>query len=208
MQLLREMPLAQSATLCFSRRMQPAVFLDRDNTLIANDGDLGDPNLVFLMPGTADAVRLLAESGFVLVSVSNQGAVARGVCSEEDVRAVNHRLDERLKEADAPALTAHYFCPYHPNGDIAEYTREHPWRKPSPGMILDAAREHEIDLSRSWLIGDQARDMQAGKAAGCRTILVGEWAVDPVDEADHRCDDVLAAARLIREKLGASSGEA
>ena len=157
--------------------MRCGVFLDRDNTLIANDGDLGDPRLVELLPGAAWAVRALKEAGYTTIVVSNQGGVARGHYTERDVDAVHERTEQLLRAAaewtGASPLIDHWrFCPFHPDGSVTEYAHEHPWRKPSPGMILDAAMTLGIDLHLSWMIGDQERDIEAGRAAGCRTILV------------------------------------
>lgn len=154
--------------------MQPAVFLDRDNTLINNDGDMGDPSEVRLMDGVAPGLEALRDAGFTLVVVTNQGGVARGKFSEEDVDAVHQRI-AMLVDSQARRnglIDRFYYCPYHPDGTVAEYTRDHPWRKPHPGMILQAAQDMEIDLSRSWMIGDQERDVMAGRAAGCRVALV------------------------------------
>ncbi len=187
--------------------MRTAVFLDRDNTLIANDEDLGDPTLVRLLPGVPEALTILADLGHLLISVSNQGGVARGKYGEDDVRAVNRHLDAVLVEAGAPALEGHYFCPYHPQGTVEKYTREHPLRKPSPGMLEAAAKDHDINLAGSWMIGDHGRDVQAGKAVGCRTILLGEHP-ETVPEADHRCPDLLAAALLIQGESVANRGAA
>jgi D-glycero-D-manno-heptose 1,7-bisphosphate phosphatase len=151
----------------------PAVFLDRDNTLIANDGDLGDPDAVMLLDGVAAGLRALREAGYRLVVVTNQGGVARGVFSEADVDAVNQRIVELLRrETGDPLIERFYYCPYHPEGTVAEYRSEHPWRKPAPGMLLQAARDLRLDLPRSWIIGDGARDVQAGQSAGCRTVLI------------------------------------
>lgn len=154
--------------------MQPAVFLDRDNTLIQNDGDLGDPAAVRLVDGVPAGLRLLRQAGFSLVVITNQGGVARGKFTEEDVDAVHQRIAVLV---DDQAQATHvidrfYYCPYHPEATVPEYRRDHPWRKPHPGMILQAAHDMGIDIGQSWLIGDQERDIQAGRAAGCRTILV------------------------------------
>jgi D-glycero-D-manno-heptose 1,7-bisphosphate phosphatase len=181
-----------------------AVFLDRDDTLIHCDdvapgGDLGDPTLVRLLPGAGEAVRRLAEAGFALVVVTNQGGVARGRYGVADVEAVHRRLNELLEGR----IEAFRFCPYHPEGTVPAFTREHPWRKPSPGMFLDAGEALGIDLERSWAVGDKARDCEAGKRAGCRTILVGRPHLGAVEggpvapEADFRAPDVGAAAELI-----------
>jgi D-glycero-D-manno-heptose 1,7-bisphosphate phosphatase len=153
--------------------VQPAVFLDRDNTLIANDGDLGDPKLVTLVDGVANGLRALREAGYRLVVVTNQAGVARGQFTEDDVDAVHQRI-AFLADQQASArglIERFYYCPYHPDATVQAYRRDHPWRKPHPGMILQAARDMGLDLSRSWMVGDQERDILAGRAAGCRTVL-------------------------------------
>ncbi|RMH23429.1 MAG: HAD-IIIA family hydrolase, partial [Planctomycetota bacterium] len=169
--------------------MRPAVFLDRDDTLIecrsvTPDGDLGDPARVRLRPGVAEGVRALKDAGYALVVVSNQGGVARGRYTPHDVDRVNARVNRLLHGA----IDAFRFCPYHPRGVVPQYTREHPWRKPAPGMILDAAEALSLDLARSWMVGDAARDCQAGRAAGCRTVLI-----DPSGCGDRTQADVVAA---------------
>lgn len=175
--------------------LRPAVFLDRDDTLIACNelppppppgarGDLVDPALVRLLPGVAQGLSLLKDAGFALVVVSNQGSVARGAATIEVVKSVNERLQTILaaacREVDpktvVPVLDAIYFCPFHPKGAIPEYTREHPWRKPAPGMVLAAASDLSLDLARSWLIGDAERDVEAAVNAGIgaeRALRVG-----------------------------------
>lgn len=151
---------------------RPAVFFDRDNTLIANDGYLGDPSKVVLVEGAAEAVARARGLGYATVTFSNQSGVARGMFEEEDVHRVNTRMDALLT-ADNPEakIERHEFCPFHPDGIIDVYKRETDRRKPGPGMILSAAEKLALDLSRSWVIGDALRDAQAGRAAGCRTIL-------------------------------------
>lgn len=175
--------------------MRPAVFLDRDDTLIrcrdlAPGGDLGDPALVELLPGVAEGCRALKEAGYALVVMTNQGGVARGKYGLDAVDRVHARLNELLNGA----IDAFRACPYHPNGTIPEYTREHPWRKPAPGMILDAALALGIDLSRSWVIGDTLRDCQAGRAAGCRTIMLAA-----TEEKDPAAD---YSVKSFREGVG------
>lgn len=189
----------------------PAIFLDRDDTLIAcrsiiPDGDLGDPALVRLLPGALETCRTLKKAGFSLVVVSNQGGVARGRYSLEAVEAVNTRLNSLLEGC----VDAFRVCPFHPRGVVPDFTREHPWRKPAPGMILDAASALGLDLGRSWLIGDAERDCQAGRAAGLdgRTILLTRpdpaLAPSPFDGAasiphftDHLAADLPGAAAII-----------
>ena len=151
----------------------PAIFFDRDNTLILNDGYLGDPAGVVLAPEAADAIARGREMGFAIVTVSNQSGVARGLFTEEAVEAVNARLSELLLADDSRAvIDRHEYCPFHPKGVVERYRRESELRKPQPGMLLRAAAALNIDLAKSWLIGDAPRDIEAGQAAGCRTILV------------------------------------
>ena len=155
--------------------MQPAVFLDRDNTLIANDGDLGDPSKVTLIEGVPEGLARLQDAGYRLVVVTNQGGVARGAYSESDVDAVHQCIAKLVDEAAGRSriIDRFYYCPYHPEGTVEEYRREHPWRKPRAGMLLQAAEDMGIDLAASWMIGDQPRDIEAGQSAGCRTVLLG-----------------------------------
>src|SRR5688572_5808918 len=154
------------------RMKRPAVFFDRDNTLIACDGYLGDPSKVALVEGAPEAVARARALGYATVVVSNQSGVARGMYDEAAVHAVNARMDELLEEQNpAAVIDRHEFCPYHPEGTVSQYRVDSDMRKPKPGMILCAADKLALDLSRSWLIGDTPRDIEAGKAAGCRTIL-------------------------------------
>lgn len=152
--------------------MLPAVFLDRDNTLIHNDEDLGDPAGVVLIQGAASAVASFRGLGFKVVVVTNQGGVARGKYTEADVEAVHERINELVRHTTRAWIDRFYYCPFHPDAVLAPYRREHPWRKPQPGMLLQASRDLDIDLAHSWMIGDQPRDVAAGLAAGCRTILL------------------------------------
>jgi D-glycero-D-manno-heptose 1,7-bisphosphate phosphatase len=153
--------------------MDPAVFLDRDNTIIHNDGDLGDPEQVELIQGAASAIASLCGLGFKVVVVTNQGGVARGKYAEEDVEAVHDRIRQLVAaQCTGARIDRFYYCPYHPEASVIRYKKEHPWRKPQPGMLLQAAEDMGLDLPRSWMIGDQMRDIEAGEAAGVRTILL------------------------------------
>src|SRR3954464_9299439 len=150
---------------------RPAVFFDRDNTLIVGNEYLGDPEKVVLMPGAADAVSRARALGYATVIFSNQSGVARGMFDESAVRNVNRRVEERLLEANENAvIDRQEFCPYHPDAVVERYRKESDLRKPKAGMILKAAEMLALDLSRSWVIGDAPRDIEAGHAAGCRTI--------------------------------------
>jgi D,D-heptose 1,7-bisphosphate phosphatase len=194
--------------------LQTAVFLDRDNTLIANDGDLGDPERVALVEGVAGGLQALRGAGYRLVVVTNQAGVARGEFTEADVDAVHQRIGALLDQTTGQhnLVERFYYCPYHPEGSLNEYRRDHPWRKPHPGMLLQAARDLGLDLRQCWMIGDQPRDVAAGLSAGCRTVLVGrdgEAAADP--EATVTVDSFGEAVREVLSqtpKGGGGSGAA
>jgi D-glycero-D-manno-heptose 1,7-bisphosphate phosphatase len=184
--------------------LRRAVVFDRDNTLIVNDGYLGDPGGVVLMPGAAAAVAAARRAGFATVVVSNQSGVARGLFDEAAVRAVDQRMAEQLRAADPDAtLDLQLYCPFHPQAVVPAYRQDSPLRKPRPGMLLAAARQLGLDLSRSWLIGDAARDVDAGRAAGCRTVLFtppgvpASPAAGGGSEADATVDALSAAIKFV-----------
>lgn len=151
---------------------RPAIFFDRDNTLIACDDYLGDPEQVKLIDGAADAIARARSLGFAIVVFSNQSGVARGMFGEDDVRAVNERLDQMLLAQNAQAvIDRHEYCPFHPEATVERYRQDSDRRKPGAGMLFSAADALTIDLPDSWVIGDAPRDIEAGVAAGCHTIL-------------------------------------
>lgn len=148
-----------------------AIFFDRDGTLIHDPGYLNHPDQVQLLDGAAEALRELRALGHKTVVVSNQSGVARGIVTEEMLSRIHERLRELLA-AKGASLDKIYYCPDHPEGVVPEYCKDSDWRKPKPGMLLAAAREMDIDLQKSWMIGDNDRDVEAGRSAGCRTILI------------------------------------
>jgi len=181
-----------------------AVFIDRDGTIILNDGDLGDPDRVELLPGAAAGMRALRAAGYALVVVTNQGGVARGKYDEAAVHATHERLEQVLRRETGlrAVVDAFYFCPFHPEGTVERYRREQAWRKPAPGMLLRAAREHRIALERSWMVGDILDDVEAGRRAGCRTVLIDngnetEWRCSPLRRPHRLATDLPGAARMI-----------
>ncbi|MCI0704798.1 MAG: D-glycero-beta-D-manno-heptose 1,7-bisphosphate 7-phosphatase [Planctomycetia bacterium] len=147
-----------------------AVFLDRDGTLIEEVHYLAEPEQVRLIANAAQAVRKLNEAGVLVVVVTNQAGVARGYFPESHVFEVHEHLSALLAQRGA-RLDGYYYCPHHPEG-VNEYRCECDCRKPKPGLLQRAARELDIDLSQSWMIGDKVSDAEAGTAAGCRSILV------------------------------------
>ena len=171
--------------------MRRAVFLDRDGCVIEDVGFLTEPDQIRILPGAVEGLRRVHEAGFELVIVSNQSGVARGYLDELRLAEINERLTAILLGEGIPIVGV-YCCPHHPEGAVARYAVDCDCRKPKPGMLLRAAREHELDLSASAMVGDSVRDVEAGKAAGCRLgILIGEephasWPVvrDLADAAD------------------------
>lgn len=151
--------------------MRPAIFLDRDGTIIENVHHLANPDLVALIPGAAQGIRLLREAGFACVVASNQSAVGRGLLSLETLDIIHQRMCSMLLKHGAE-IDGWYFCPVAPKTDDRTEI-EHPDRKPGPGLLLRAAKELDLDLQRSWMIGDMVSDLMAGANAGCRgSILV------------------------------------
>lgn len=144
----------------------PAVFLDRDGTLIDDVGYISDPEDVRLLPGAADALQALRDAGFRLVVISNQSGLGRGLITQEQADAVHERFLSELQRAGA-RVDAAYYCPHAPDEGCR-------CRKPLPGLILDAARELGLDLERSVMVGNSEVDVSAGEAAGARAILLGE----------------------------------
>jgi D-glycero-D-manno-heptose 1,7-bisphosphate phosphatase len=150
---------------------RPAVFLDRDGTLVEEHPYLHDPERVALLPGTTAALWRLARAGFALVLVTNQAGVARGLYREDAVDLVHCRLRELLA-AGGVALDGVYYCPHHPDGLVAAYARGCACRKPAPGMLRAAARELGLDLAASYLVGNDEVDVGAARAAGAARLFV------------------------------------
>ncbi|MBN1886776.1 MAG: D-glycero-beta-D-manno-heptose 1,7-bisphosphate 7-phosphatase [Thermoflexales bacterium] len=144
--------------------MKSAVFLDRDGTVNEEVDHLSDPAGLRLIPGAAEAIRLLNEAGLPAILITNQAGVGRGLFSEEVVDAIHQELARQLA-AHGARLDAIYYCPHHPDAGCA-------CRKPQPGMLVQAAREHGLDLGRSFVAGDKLSDLAAGRRVGCQTVLV------------------------------------
>ena len=148
--------------------MTRALFLDRDGTIIEDRGYMHDPALVELRPGAADALRAIGAEGWALVVVSNQCGVGRGLITPAEMDAVQARFLEVMRAAGV-GITASYFCVHRPDETCH-------CRKPSTFHVEQAAREYELDLARSWMIGDRRSDILCGKNAGCSTI----WLLNPL----------------------------
>jgi len=154
------------------------------------------------LDGAAEALKELKLLDYRAIVVTNQSGVARGIVSEEMLGRIHERLGELLARKGA-ALDGIYYCPHHPEGVIPKYRQDSDWRKPAPGMLLAAAEEMEIDLTRSWMIGDSPRDVEAGRRAGCRTILLrpasaSQEETEP-DGPDYVAVNIREAANMIKK---------
>ena len=165
-----------------------AVFLDRDGTLMEEVNYCNDPKRVRVFPGTVGALQRLRHAGWLTVVVTNQSGLARGKISPEQYAAVNAEFLRQLPGG----IDAVYFCADHPDSPT-------PRRKPGSGMLEEAARNHGIDLTRSWMIGDKEIDVECGRRAGCRTILVrtGYGAELENTGADFVHEDIVSASNMI-----------
>lgn len=157
------------------RQKQRAVFLDRDGTLNKYVGFLRDINDFELIDGVAEMVRRINQSGYLAIVVTNQPVIARGEVTWEQLWEIHNKMETLLGEKGA-YVDDIFVCPHHPDkgfsGEIVEYKIDCECRKPKPGMLLQAAEKYNIDLAESWMVGDSEWDMEAGKAAGCKTVLM------------------------------------
>ncbi|MDX2096795.1 MAG: HAD family hydrolase [Leptolyngbyaceae cyanobacterium bins.59] len=181
--------------------MVAAVFLDKDGTLIEDVPYNVNPDLIRLMPGAVDGLRLLHQAGYRLIIVSNQSGVAQGFFPETALKLVEERLKLLLERVGVP-LAGFYYCPHFPTGTVPELTIACNCRKPAPGMLLKAAQDHHLDLTASWMIGDILHDVEAGRRAGCRTILLDnghetEWQLSPQRVPHFVVPTLAEAAKVI-----------
>lgn len=175
---------------------RPAVFLDRDGTIVIERHYLSDPERAELVPGAARAMARLRDAGFALIVVTNQSGIARGLYGEEEFRAVQARIDELLEAQDV-RVEGVYHCPHHP-----DLTGPCACRKPGLALFERAAAEHGLDLARSWFVGDRLKDVEPARALGGRGILVrtGYGREQEADAGDFWVVDDLdaAAARILQ----------
>lgn len=152
--------------------MNRAVFLDRDGVITREPPYYAHKiSQLRLLPRAAEAIRLLKENGFLVITVSNQAGIARGYYGEAEAELFNEAMKQRLAKRGA-VIDAIYYCPHHPEAKEARYRLDCDCRKPRPGMLLAAKEEFDIDFGRSFLIGDKLTDIEAGRRVGCKTIVV------------------------------------
>jgi len=196
--------------------MNRAVFLDWDGvinelTYYPEQGIIDSPFTVEqlkLFPWTGEATRKLTEAGYKVVIVSNQPGIAKGHLSRETFEKIRQKMKEGLTK-NGVSLDGEYYCFHHPDAVVDSLRVNCECRKPKPGLLLQAGRELDIDLSQSWMVGDGLTDMQAGKSAGCKTILLGNAKCELcrlMDEKNARPDaiasNLLEAVSIILNKEG------
>lgn len=179
--------------------MKRAVFLDRDGTINIEKEYLYRAADFEFIPGAAEAIRLLNHAGILVVVVTNQSGVARGYYTEDDVENLHRHIDRELAHSGAH-VDVWLYCPHHPTGR-GSYALPCNCRKPLPGMLQEAAARYDIDLEGSTMIGDKRADIEAGIAAGCRTVLVrtgyGKDEEQYVAPRTTVCDDLLSAVKSL-----------
>jgi D-glycero-D-manno-heptose 1,7-bisphosphate phosphatase len=178
-----------------------AIFLDKDGTLVDDLPYNVEPRRIQLVSGAGAALRLLARLDYRFFVVTNQSGIAHGCFGEDAMGPVADRLADLLFRENL-SLDGFYYCPHHPLGTIGSYAMVCACRKPSPGMLIKAAHDHDINLRESWMIGDILHDVEAGNRAGCRTLLIDngnetEWRLGPRRVPTRMAPDLYAAAVLI-----------
>lgn len=187
-----------------------AVFLDRDGVINEDPGYLLHIEDLVFVPRAVEAMQRLGAAApgakLKIIVVTNQSALGRGMCTRDELDSFTEAYLMALREAGGPDVRVddYQYCPHHPTEGVGEYRRDCPRRKPAPGMLLDAARAHNLDLERSFMVGDKLRDIDAGRAAGCFTILLDSAADDAVaaGPADAVCCDLYEAVDLILSRIG------
>jgi D,D-heptose 1,7-bisphosphate phosphatase len=186
-----------------------AVFLDRDGVIIRDVDNLTKPEQIELLPNTAKALKLLNKEKIPVIVITNQPVIARGWITEQDIEEIHKVLKEKLAEKNA-SIDAVYYCPHHPNANLTQYKQVCECRKPEPGMLLQGARDFNINIRDCYLVGDRKSDILAGKKAGCKTTIFVKTGIDkPINSGsvskselenvkpDYVCKDILEAVELI-----------
>ncbi len=186
--------------------MRRAVFLDRDGTLIEESGYLDRLERLVFFPFSVDAVRVLNRAGFAVVIITNQAGIARGIVKESFVGEAHQHIAARLATGGA-RIDGFYYCPHFPTGVVEQYRIACDCRKPQPGMLRQAAADLDLDLARSFVVGDRWHDLAAGHAVGARGVLVrtgigakDEAAPDSAVQPDAIVDNLMEAAAWILQQ--------
>jgi D-glycero-D-manno-heptose 1,7-bisphosphate phosphatase len=178
---------------------RPAVFLDRDGTMIEDSGYLNRVEDIAPFPWMVDAVRALNRAELPVIVVTNQSGIARGILTEDRLAEIHARIDDLLRAGGA-SVTAYYYCPHHPDGTVARFSQVCDCRKPAPGLIARAVADLDLDLARSFVVGDKWIDVALARTVGAKGVLVrtgygaGEEKHPAPGVAAHAIVDNLAAA--------------
>jgi D-glycero-D-manno-heptose 1,7-bisphosphate phosphatase len=181
--------------------MKRAVFLDKDGTLIKNISHNADPELIEFEPYAFEALKILHKYEFLFVIITNQPGIAFAYFTEEELKKVYEHIKEKLQQQGI-IINGFYYCPHHIFGKLKAYAYDCKCRKPAPGLLFEAASDMNIDLSASWMIGDILNDAEAGKKAGCKTVLINngnetEWLLNESRTPDYIVKDLKEAAEII-----------
>lgn len=182
-----------------TNELRPAVFLDRDGTINEEYGYLNHVSRVRLIDGVADAIKRFNDAGLPVIVVSNQAGVGHGYFPEQNLTECTARIAELLA-AEGARVDAFYYCPYHSQAKLEAYRQDSPLRKPKPGMLEQAANEHDIDLARSYIAGDRPSDIECGRSRGLATVFL-RTGYGEGELRWHR-DDWKAQPDLIADNLG------
>ena len=187
-----------------------AIFLDRDGVLIKDHGLLTEISQVEFADDVFDALKILKDTDYKLIVITNQAVIARGMIDEAGVEKINQYILDEISERSGCVFEKCCFCPHHPHADVEKYRVNCECRKPKPGMLLQAAGEFDIDLSQSYMIGDRMSDIIAGAKAGCKTILIQTGrhkdapivsdAFDPDIKPDYICKKLTEALNIINHE--------
>jgi D-glycero-D-manno-heptose 1,7-bisphosphate phosphatase len=171
--------------------MNKAIFIDKDGTLIPDLPYNIDPERITLYDEAAPGLMKLQDNGYLIIVITNQSGIALGYITENQVNAVESRIEKLLLEKGI-RLTGFLYCPHHPEGKIKEYAMDCDCRKPQPGMLLKAAVTWKIDLKASWMLGDILNDVEAGNRAGCKTILIDNGGETLWEPGEYRVPHFIA----------------
>ncbi|MFA4843451.1 MAG: D-glycero-beta-D-manno-heptose 1,7-bisphosphate 7-phosphatase [Candidatus Margulisiibacteriota bacterium] len=191
--------------------MNKAVFLDRDGTIIEDTGYLNHPVQVSFLPGAIAAIKRLKEAGYKIIIISNQAGIARGLITEDMLQSIDKHVHKMVLHGGGQ-IDASYYCPHHPEHGVYPYRQSCECRKPQTGLIKRAAKEHDLDLAKCFMVGDKKTDVETGQRAEIKTIFVrtghGKNEEKELKEKpDHLAADLAAAVDWIL-KQGADHGTA
>ena len=181
--------------------MTKAVFIDKDGTLIPDIPYNTDPELIRLNDEAAPGLIKLQNAGFLIIVITNQSGIARGLFTERELEPVKSKI-RMLLSGSGIQLSGFLYCPHHPDGKIKEFALDCECRKPKPGLLLQAALKFNIDLRGSWMLGDILNDVEAGNRAGCKTVLIDnggetEWQIGDYREPKYIAANINQAADYI-----------